>query len=313
MKDSWNPILESGPYKNGFFTQVPGYTPGNCIILENTATGEAVLADGRIPASVIRKGKYDRMIRMDTRDRALKLQFSVPAAEENYRYEIDMRVRVKMVDPLAAYKSAVADIAQEIEDALFPTVKTVAGDYGILKPSRDMDEEMVRTCAARHGEDIEGISYEVSALVSSPDKDGMAYRKRYHDAELEKNAKIQEMNAKHTIEQTKLMHAKELSTSVDAVSSILAQVVEGTMSVQQAQENIHATQQHQIAEGLGNISDLVDVMTKMKNANLWSDDEIKALVRGRMDASFDIKGIEASGGGRNVPDDGDFEEDDQAI
>ena len=188
----FNPILREDSYSNGLFPSIPYIKKGVATVLTNGKT-PPVIVDTQLSTRQIRKGRFNRIVEISTILHSINLNFSVLSKNDPYRFDVTVKINVRIIDPIAFLSSQITDVPEALMMHFSPIIRRISKqgdilDYGSLEALivQKLSEPDVF-------DDQSGITYTVIDAEVQPDATAMEYVRQITDHEL--NTRIERHKA----------------------------------------------------------------------------------------------------------------------
>lgn len=169
-------------YKNGLFPHIPNHNKYDAWSLLTDGIADDVVVDDRLTVKDIRRGQYKRLVEISRSPQIFIHTFKSNCQEATYKFKVTIKANVYVNNPIKFYNNFKnISVHDFLDNQFFLDVGAVTRKYSILNYS-GIDEELKRILTASVvSDDIAGLSYQIIAVMTEPDKDSMELLKQYDD------------------------------------------------------------------------------------------------------------------------------------
>lgn len=254
-------ITES-EYTSSLFPVIPTRVQGYDTLLVSL-DGIPRLVDDYLTTRDIRKGNFNKLVRIPTTPFSLDVFIKATSKNAPYKFDICVGVDCRICNSVAFYiAKSNYDIEKSLNTALTRIVAPEAKKYeltdegssdGILFRLQEKEQYLLEAL---------GIAYTVEAVDAKP------------DANAENNfiKKLTDQKLNIQIEQSKIKEINKLS-SRNMEDAILGQVAEGKIDLKTALEQVIQSNRTDNYNKLDDIQKLIEFVQKLRNDSLITDDE----------------------------------------
>jgi len=244
----FNPIIREEAYPNGLFPNIPYVKNGVAIVLTN-GKKPPVLVDGLVSVRQIRNGKYSSLVEISTIFHNIDLNFSVLSKNEPYRFDVIVKVNVRVTDPIAFLNSQINDVPEVLTQHFSPIIRRLLKQADILEYG-SLDEAVLQKLVdSNNFNDRSGLDFIVKDVEVQPDVQAMEYVRQLTDHDL--NTRIERQKADIIAESFSIkekMKSEIVSQQIDNMREIINFVEElrgkGILSDAEAAENVKQWLKH---------------------------------------------------------------------
>ena len=189
---AFSPILREEPYSNGLFPSIPYIKKGVATVLKNGKT-PPVLVDTRLSMRQIRKGRFNSLIEISTILHNIDLCFTALSKNDPYRFDIIVKVSVRVIDPITFLNSQITDISEALIQRFSPVIRRISKQGDILEYGSLEGLIIQKLSEPDNLNDQLGITYTVIDTEVQPDAQAMEYVRQITDHDL--NTRIERHKA----------------------------------------------------------------------------------------------------------------------
>lgn len=178
-----NLISNEAVYSGGLFPKIPDRINGQDTLLIS-AQGIARKVDDYTTTKDIRKGGYNKVIRISTAPFSMDIKLKATSKNKPYEFDVEIGVEARVKDSVAYYTNkATYDISSSISTALLRMVTPIAKSYELTDDS--LDSALMKELSNRDFSlESLGITYTVHSADAEPDADAEKYVKQMTDSTL---------------------------------------------------------------------------------------------------------------------------------
>jgi len=188
----FNPIIREEAYSNGLFPSIPYVRNGVAIVLTN-GKKPPVLVDSRISVRQIRSGRFTSLVEISTIMHSFDLNFSVLSKNEPYRFDVMVKVNVRITDPITFLDSQIDDVPEALIQHFSPLIRRILKQADILDYAA-LDEAVMQKLSESDGFFSRcGMEFSVRDAEVQPDAPAMEYVRQITDHDL--NTRIEQHKA----------------------------------------------------------------------------------------------------------------------
>lgn len=258
VKQTFDPILESGNYINKLFSKIPVPKTGMEIILFATSSGKKLFIskDPDIGPKKIYKGKYDKKIVVDVRAQTVSFCGMFQSKDIGVEFEIEVNASVKVTEPDIVWEMDVHDVAQILEREMNPKISNVASMYScddVRILQQDLGNAIGELFLTDIGISIQGISYIVKL-------------EKAHE----------ELIKKTSYERQRARAGKEISEIYENnnILSVFAEVADGSLGLEEAMRLARKNLSSDFDERMRQIREVRKFVEETRNSNLADHDQL---------------------------------------
>ena len=254
-------ITSESEYKAGLFPIVPPRVQGQDTLLVGT-DGIPRIVDEYMTTRDIRRGNYNKLIRISTSLFTLDITMKATSKNAPYKFDVVLGVDCHVSDSCAYYMAMKThSIESSLNTALSRIVTQEAKKFELT------DDEINDNILSKfYNRDFRietlGISYNVVSVDAVPDSEAERnYIKKMTDHTL--TVKMEEHKASET----------QKLTSRNMESAIIAQVTDGKIDMKTALEQLSQSNRSEGYNKLEDIERLINFVRNLQKDNLITDDE----------------------------------------
>ena len=263
-----NLIASEAAYNGGLFPKIPERMSGQDTLLVN-ANGIAFKVDNFTTTKDIRKGNYNKVVRVSILPFTLKLTLKAMSKNKPYEFDVEIDVECKIKDSLAYFTNKAAhDVTSSISTALLRIITPIAKMHELT--DNEIDHELMSELK-QHGDcmlEALGVSYKVLSVDAEPDAKAVKFVKEMTDSTL--NVRVKQHIDDEAIKLT--------SRSME--SAIMEKVASGKMDMQTALEQLSAANRKEGHSKLDDMQRIIEFMRDLQEKNLITDDEAGQRISG---------------------------------
>ncbi|MCL2087941.1 MAG: hypothetical protein FWH14_00515 [Oscillospiraceae bacterium] len=255
-----NLIANEAAYNGRLFPKIPDRVNGQDTLLISME-GVARKIDDYTTTKDIRKGNYNKVVRISTAPFSLDVKLKATSKNKPYEFDVMVGVEGRVKDSAAYYTNkAKYDIASSISTALSRIVTPIAKGYELTDDG--VDSALYKEMSNRNFvlESL-GITYTVHSADAEPDAKAEKFVKQMTDSTL--TTRVQEHIAGE---------AEKLS-SRNMESAIMRRVSSGEIDMQTALEQLSASNRKEGYNKLEDMERLIGFVRGLQEKNLITDDE----------------------------------------
>ena len=255
-------ITNESQYKGGFFPTIPSRVSGQDTLLIGV-DGIPRLVDDYLTTRDIRKGNYNKVVRVTTSLFTLDIVLKASSKNAPYQFDVTVGVDCRVSNSVAYYMSkSTHHIENSLNTALSRVVTQEAKKFeltddgvnsGILSKLQTKEQYLLETL---------GITYTVVSVEAKPDA----------DAERNFIKKMTDQKLNVMVEKNRLAETGKL-TSRNMEEAIMGQVADGKIDMKSALEQLSHSNRSEGYNKLQDIERLIAFVRKLQTDNLISDDE----------------------------------------
>jgi len=255
-----NLIANEATYSGGLFPKIPDRINGQDTLLIN-AQGIARKVDDYTTTKDIRKGNYNKVVRISTAPFSMDVKLKATSKNKPYEFDVKIGVEARVKDSVAYYTNkATYDISSSINTALSRMVTPIAKAYELTDDN--LDTALIEKLSSQEiSLESLGITYTVISVDAEPDAKAEKYVKQMTDSTL--TTRVQEHIAGE---------AEKLS-SRNMESAIMRKVSSGELDMQSALEQLSASNRNEGYNKLEDIERLISFVRGLQEKNLITDEE----------------------------------------
>lgn len=255
-------ITNEFEYKCGQFPKFPEMIDGQDTLLINEKGGVCLVND-HLTIKDIRKGKYNRVVRISTLPRSCDISFTSISKDKPYEFDITIGVKYYAENSVTYYTNKESiDISDCIKNMLSRIIIPIAKQYELTDDS--IDEAILNELSGNEYKlESLGIIYSVISANVKPASNAIGFLKQISDAKI--NVRI---------EKNKIEEANKL-TECNMELAIMSKVVSGEMDTQTAIEAIRNSNRKEGFNKLEDIERVISFIRNLQENNLISDDIVE--------------------------------------
>ena len=280
-------IASEAEYSGGLFPKIPNRVNGQDTLLV-TAEGIARKVDDYLTIKDIRKGNYNKVVRVSTAPFPLDVKLKAVSKNKPYEFDVAIGVECRVKDSVAYYTNKTTyDISSSISTALSRQVSPLAKMFELTDDSVD-DALLKKLSNGDFNLESLGISFTVHSAGAEPASNAASFVKQMTDSTL--NVRVE----KH-----KASEAQKL-TERNMESAIMTLVASNKIDMKTALETLSQSNRTDGYNKLEDIERLIEFVRGLQEKNLITDDEagqrINDLLRGLPSGLSNADGTSSTGG-----------------
>jgi len=260
-----NLVVNETSYVGGLFPKIPERMGGQDTLLVS-AEGIVLKVDNFTTTKDIRKGNYNKVVRVSTLPFSLEIKTKAMSSNKPYEFDVKVGVECRIKDSVSYYTNRTTyNIEESITTTLSRIVKPIAKKFK-LTDNEMIDEELFIALSdndKQYSLESLGIVYKVHSADAEPDSKAEKYVKEMTDSELRVH-----------IERHKVSEAEKL-TARDIETAVMTKVASGQLDMQAAIEQLTAIKRKEGHSQLDDIERLAEVLRGLQEKNFMSDTDAK--------------------------------------
>lgn len=260
-----NNIITKSDFKNGFFATVPEETSSKAILLCSSKTNRIIRANHKVTPREVLLGKYDEKIEIDITQNTYFIVLTVSSEDINLSFDVKVSVNASISKPLKFYENSITNLTEYIKNRFRATVKKITKQYSVVD-YKDMDEHILNELKDQSIK-IECLNYTVFDVDCQPNKNSIDFIKQINEAKM-----------KRIVEESKNEEAQKLKNTTFE-EAINKQVLEGTITHEQAITKIRDYKQQEGIRIFENIKNYKDFMVDLNNSDIINDAQVADYVK----------------------------------
>lgn len=243
-------------YKCGMFPKIPNYHKRTSWFLLTDGIMNDIVVNEYTTVKDIRHGQYKRLVEISRNTLAFSHTFNSNCRETSYTFKVTIKANVYVNDPIKFYANIRSISVRDFLNNQFSLdVKGITRKYSILNYN-GIDEELTRVLtAATISDDISGLSYQITTVMTEPNDEAMKILKDRDD-----------MMIKHEMT-TVAGKIADLNQGKTYVEAIWEEAAKGNVTDVQAIQFIEEYKYKSTNEQL-------EMLIKLRNEGIISDTDI---------------------------------------
>lgn len=250
------------PYKCGFFATIPIPNMGEALIL-SSGIGVDLLVTPNMDPSLIRKGKYTKLVRIDTGLQRISGTITCYCKSQTYQFHIRYSCSCQVNEPLEAWTNHCPDLNQLAEEYYLNLFSTMAMSYemGDLPSLQAQINKKMSTAVS----DISGVR--IGPLKTVQVEMDAKYRAHLRS--------IQEDDEKTELETHRIQNAEQLRQSpITAKVALLRDVLDGKKTL----DEVLQVNKARNLEDIAHLKTLLEQLKEMWSSGVIDEENYQRMV-----------------------------------
>lgn len=263
-------------YKNGFFPIIPTPTKGVAILLQSSKSNRIIEMKSWVTPREISAGKYDKQIEITLSDRVYNISLKSMSIEKIYWFNVDIKVKIRIINPLEYYESNVNNLSEYLSDHLEKRIKNQTKFIPILeydKVDDDIYDELSKNDCT-----LDFIQYKILNVKCSPCEKALGYIEDIQTHEIKVLSEKNKNQIVAEIEKDKNKLAGEIANA-NIPSIIFSQVVEGKISQEEAIIKIKKLEKEKMNDTIDSIKARIKFVRDLNEEGVITDKQTDDMLK----------------------------------
>ena len=247
MGDTYNPIVSSGDYSNGFFAKIPYPEAGFALVMTG-GPSPLVIQGNRIPTKgQLRRGQYNRQVKVDISPRPVSFEAELLSRDSISKFHASVSMTATVESPEEVVAKNITDVSVAVRDSMLYELQDFASRRS-MEEITQLREEILRHVGMSFF--VYGIRMEHINLRLLPDA---AYAKTQAD--------LRDLEGKRKYEAERSTLAQELSEQYsDPVKQVFAEVAAGRLSPSDAARQLQKRSAENFDENVRKTNEIFNLL-----------------------------------------------------